>query len=138
MFVDADKRMMAGTAEMFRELGVRDVVTAEFLSGKQVSKEEYVKITYDYAVTAAQAMLNANPAIGFIFLSGAGADWYRNYKSQYPNDRVEDFAPFGYEAGKVDLTAIDKADKKDREAIRAAVAATSSADFSGSFCCSSW
>jgi uncharacterized protein YbjT (DUF2867 family) len=44
------------------------------ISQTRVSKEEYVKITYDYAVTAAQAMLNANPAIGFIFLSGAGAD----------------------------------------------------------------
>lgn len=41
MFVDAEKRMMAGTAEMFRDLGIRDAVTAEFLSGRQVSKEEY-------------------------------------------------------------------------------------------------
>jgi hypothetical protein len=41
MFIDRDQQMMAGTAEMFRSLGIRDVVTAEFLSGKQVTKEEY-------------------------------------------------------------------------------------------------
>jgi hypothetical protein len=39
-----------------------------------VSREEYIRITYDYAVTAAQAILHANPAITFVFLSGAGAD----------------------------------------------------------------
>jgi uncharacterized protein YbjT (DUF2867 family) len=44
------------------------------ISQTQVSKEEYVKITYDYVVTAAQAMLSANPAIAFVFLSGMGAD----------------------------------------------------------------
>ena len=44
------------------------------ISQTQVDKEEYVRITYDYVVTAAQAMLNANPGLTFVFLSGAGAD----------------------------------------------------------------
>jgi uncharacterized protein YbjT (DUF2867 family) len=44
------------------------------ISQTQVTPDEYVKITYDYVVTAAQAMLSANPAIGFVFLSGMGAD----------------------------------------------------------------
>ena len=44
------------------------------ISQSQVKEDEYIRITYDYAVTAAQAMLNANPRITFLFLSGMGAD----------------------------------------------------------------
>ena len=44
------------------------------ISQTQVNKEEYHTITYDYCVAAADAMLKVNPAINFIFLSGAGAD----------------------------------------------------------------
>jgi len=44
------------------------------ISQTKVSKEDYFIITYDYAVTAAKAMLAANPAITFLFLSGQGAD----------------------------------------------------------------
>lgn len=44
------------------------------ISQTQVSQEEYIRITYDYAVAAAQAMLAANPAMGWVFLSGGGAD----------------------------------------------------------------
>lgn len=61
-------------------------------------------------------------------LSGPGEEWYRRYKSRYPNDKNEDFAPFGYEAARVALHAIEKAGTKDREAIRAVVAGTTSAD----------
>jgi uncharacterized protein YbjT (DUF2867 family) len=43
------------------------------ISQNQVSEKEYVKITYDYAVAAATAMLAANPSISFLFLSGHGA-----------------------------------------------------------------
>ena len=44
------------------------------ISQTKVSKEEYFKITHDYAVAAAKAMLVANPSITFLFLSGQGAD----------------------------------------------------------------
>lgn len=44
------------------------------ISQSQVSKEQYHVITYDYAMAAANAMLNANPTISFLFLSGGGAD----------------------------------------------------------------
>lgn len=44
------------------------------ISQSQVSKEEYHVITYDYAIAAAKAMLQANPVMTFLFLSGAGAD----------------------------------------------------------------
>jgi uncharacterized protein YbjT (DUF2867 family) len=39
-----------------------------------VTKEEYIKLTYDYTIAAAEAMLKANPNITFVFLSGMGAD----------------------------------------------------------------
>lgn len=61
-------------------------------------------------------------------LAGAGADWYSRYKSRWSNDDNEDFAPFGYEAARVAIHGIAQAGKKDREAVRAAVASTSSAD----------
>ena len=44
------------------------------ISQFQVSVEEYQVITVDYTVAAAEAMLRANPAITFLFLSGEGAD----------------------------------------------------------------
>ena len=36
-----DQRIMAGTAEMLRELGIRDEVTANFLRGEGVTPQEY-------------------------------------------------------------------------------------------------
>jgi uncharacterized protein YbjT (DUF2867 family) len=44
------------------------------ISQTLVSKEEYIKITYDYTLAAAEAILSANPRIAFVFLSGMGAD----------------------------------------------------------------
>jgi uncharacterized protein YbjT (DUF2867 family) len=44
------------------------------VSQLQVSKEEYITITYDYTMAAAKAMLAANPKIWFVFVSGEGAD----------------------------------------------------------------
>ncbi len=44
------------------------------ISQTQVSKEQYEIITYDYTIAAAKALLEAQPNICFIFLSGAGAD----------------------------------------------------------------
>ena len=44
------------------------------ISQLQVSKQQYAVITYEYTIAAAKAMLEANPSIHFIFLSGNGAD----------------------------------------------------------------
>jgi len=44
------------------------------ISQSLVTKEEYIKLTHDYALAAAKAMLEANPQITFMFLSGMGAD----------------------------------------------------------------
>jgi branched-chain amino acid transport system substrate-binding protein len=71
-------------------------------------------------------------------MSGPGEVWYRQYKARYPNDENENFAPFGYEAAKVALRAIEKAGKKDREAIRSAVATVSSDDLPGEHILGSW
>ncbi len=61
--------------------------------------------------------------------------WYNSYQQRWPNDSNEDFAPFGYEAGKVAITAIGKVGLQGsrslddyREAIRAAVAGIKSSD----------
>lgn len=40
----------------------------------QVSKQQLAVITYDYTIAAAKAMLEVNPSIHFVFLSGNGAD----------------------------------------------------------------
>ena len=71
-------------------------------------------------------------------LSGAGADWYAKYKSRFPRDENEDFAPFGYEAAKVAISAIERAGSKDREAIRAAVAQTNSDMLTGAHILGDW
>lgn len=44
------------------------------ISQLQVTKSQYAVITYDYAVAAAKAMLEVNPDIHFVFLSGNKAD----------------------------------------------------------------
>lgn len=53
------------------------------ISQSQVKKEEYIVITYDYAIAAAKAMLAANPGIKFIFLSGDGADQNEKARSLF-------------------------------------------------------
>ena len=71
-------------------------------------------------------------------LTGPGADWYQRYISRYPNDDNKDFAPFGYEAARVAISAIERAGKKDREAIRAAVADTDTSLLEGDDILGEW
>jgi uncharacterized protein YbjT (DUF2867 family) len=49
------------------------------VSQSQVSEQEYITITYGYALAAAKEVLNNNPNGTFVFLSGEGAD--QNEKS---------------------------------------------------------
>ncbi|MBA4167493.1 MAG: NAD(P)H-binding protein [Chitinophagaceae bacterium] len=44
------------------------------ISQSRVSKSQYYTITHDYVVAAAKAMLEANPEMTLLFLSGQGAD----------------------------------------------------------------
>lgn len=53
----------------------------------QVSKAQLAVITYDYTIAAAKAMLDVNPSIHFVFLSGNGAD--RKEKSSVPFARLK-------------------------------------------------
>lgn len=48
------------------------------ISQNAVSKEEYIKITYDYALAVAKQMIASNPSIRFLFLSGEGASSEEN------------------------------------------------------------
>lgn len=41
---------------------------------KQVSADEYQRITHDYALAAARAFANLSPGMRFLHLSGEGAD----------------------------------------------------------------
>ena len=58
-------RELAGTDVCFFCLGIS-------AAGK--SEEAYRRITFDFTVAAAQAVLDANPNATFIYISGAGAD----------------------------------------------------------------
>ena len=71
-------------------------------------------------------------------LAGPGAGWYQQYISRYPNDAAPNFAPFGYEAARVAISAIERAGTKDREAIRRAVAETSTGLMSGGHILGEW
>jgi nucleoside-diphosphate-sugar epimerase len=44
------------------------------ISQNAVNESEYIKITHDYTLAAAQAMASVNPDMRFIFISGMGAD----------------------------------------------------------------
>lgn len=61
-------------------------------------------------------------------LTGRGAEFYKNYKAKF-NSEPEVYAVYGYEAGRAAVDAIRRAGKKDREAVRQAVAQTK--DFDG-------
>ena len=61
-------------------------------------------------------------------LTGAGQQWYQKYKQQF-NSEPEAYAGYGYESMKVALDAINRANKKDRAAVRDAIFATR--NFSG-------
>jgi branched-chain amino acid transport system substrate-binding protein len=60
-------------------------------------------------------------------LAGKGAEFVARYKQRYGKD-PEAYAIYGYAAARVALGALGKAGKKDREAIRQAVAGYSEAD----------
>jgi branched-chain amino acid transport system substrate-binding protein len=71
-------------------------------------------------------------------LTGPGQAWYDRYIAAWPNDDNKDFAPFGYEAARVAISAIAHANKKDRDAIRAAVAQTNSDNLGGESILGKW
>ena len=90
------------------------------------------------AATSAGPVLATLVGLPASKLTGDGAAWYQQYISRYPSDESPDFAPFGYEAAKVVISAIERAHTKDREAIRAAMAVTTSDDLPGQHILGKW
>jgi branched-chain amino acid transport system substrate-binding protein len=66
-------------------------------------------------------------SLPFEQLTGKGADVYRAYKDKYKTEPTA-YALYAWEAGAVAIDAIKRAGVKDREKIRAAVAATKNFD----------
>jgi branched-chain amino acid transport system substrate-binding protein len=60
-------------------------------------------------------------------LTGKGAEFVQRYRERFKSE-PEAYAIYGYVCGQVALDAIEKAGKKDREAIRAAMAQVSQTD----------
>jgi branched-chain amino acid transport system substrate-binding protein len=125
MQTSPDLVFFGGNASSHPDLVLRDLRNAGF-NGSFMGADAMISQTFIDNVNqtgSADVPIYATlPGLPASRLTGPGADWYRQYKSRYPNDNGEDFAPFGYEAAKVALRAIEKAGKKDREAIRQAVA----------------
>jgi len=84
----------------------------------------YEQAFIDDAGDASEGVYITFGGVGASKLTGKGADWYQAYKAKYGSE-PEAYASYGYEAAKVALDAITRAGSKDREAIRAAVFATS-------------
>jgi len=64
----------------------------------------------------------------FEHMTGRGAEIYKLYKDRYKLEPTS-YALYAWEAGEVVIEGIKRADAKDREKIRAAIAATK--DFDG-------
>ncbi|KAJ7364731.1 hypothetical protein DFH08DRAFT_839846 [Mycena albidolilacea] len=54
--------------------GADGCVWAQGISQTQVSKDEYIRITYDYPLAAAKAFSTLNNKFNFVYVSGEGAD----------------------------------------------------------------
>jgi len=101
--------------------------TGTFLGGDSMIEQQFIDEAGE-GTTPVYATLVGLPAKKL-------QPWYDTYKQRWSDDKNEDFAPFGYEAGKVAITAISKVGPQGsrslddyREAIRAAVAAVKSSD----------
>lgn len=89
--------------------------------------------TFEKAFITSAGRDNVQPEAGGVYitfgglpsekLTGRGAEFVAKYKAQY-GEMPEAYAVYGYEAARVLLDAIDRAETKDRAAILAAVAAT--------------
>jgi uncharacterized protein YbjT (DUF2867 family) len=44
------------------------------VSSAGMTEQEYTRITFDYTMEAARSLLNANPEMAFLYVSGAGTD----------------------------------------------------------------
>jgi branched-chain amino acid transport system substrate-binding protein len=105
--------------------------TGAFMGADGIADDEFIKRDQEYGLRSNGQIYATLPGLPAATLTGPGAEWYQRYKLLYPDDTNEDFAPFGYEAARVAISAIERAGKKDREAIRAAVAQTNTSLLKG-------
>jgi len=54
--------------------GASGIVWAQGISQTKVNKEEYIRITHDYPISAAKAMSSLSDRFNFVYVSGEGAD----------------------------------------------------------------
>ena len=109
-----------------------------FMGGDGIADDLFISNAQSNGVVTQGDVYSTLVGLPAAKLTGAGAAWYQRYKQKYPNDDNEDFAPFGYEAAKVALSAIQRAGTKDREKIREAVAATGTAQIQGDHILGEW
>ncbi|MEO8285918.1 MAG: branched-chain amino acid ABC transporter substrate-binding protein [Chloroflexota bacterium] len=113
--------------------------TGAFMGADDIAGGSFIQSATDAGIDINQGEIYASlVGLPASKLTGAGASWYQRYKQQYPDDAAPDFAPFGYEAAKVALSAIERAGNKNREAIRQAVAATGTDQISGDHILGDW
>ncbi len=104
-----------------RAAGMTDV---KFMGPDGIFTEGFI----DAAGAAAEGAYATFGGLPASQLKGKGAEWYQRFKQQY-NEDPEAYAVYAYEAASVALNAIDRAGKKDRQAILEAVRNTK--DFNG-------
>ncbi|HUS17935.1 MAG TPA: ABC transporter substrate-binding protein, partial [Chloroflexia bacterium] len=103
--------------------------TGSFMGADGIGNDDFIKQAA--GATNGGGIFSTLVGLPAAQLKDAGHDWYLKYSARFPEDKNPDFAPFGYEAGKVAIHAIAQVNRKDREAVRAAVAATKSDDLPG-------
>lgn len=91
-FVHRDYLNYAAAAEAFR--GVDACLFCLGVSVTQVSKEDFVRISHDYAVAAAQTLKARSPEAAFDYISGAGTNaegraFWAKVKGQTENELME-------------------------------------------------
>lgn len=122
---------------LFRDLR-NSGYSGAFMSADDLAGGTFIKQLEEINLQADDKVYTTLVGLPAAKLSGPGADWYKRYKSRHPNDSNEDFAPFGYEAGRVALSAIAVAKEKDRETIRQIVAGTGTAQLTGDNILGDW
>jgi uncharacterized protein YbjT (DUF2867 family) len=91
-FVHTNYLDYAAVTEAFR--GVDACLFCLGISVTQVSKEEFVKISHDYAIAAAKALKAESPEASFHYISGAGTRaesraFWAKVKGQTENELME-------------------------------------------------
>jgi len=94
--------------------------TIQFMGPDGVVTQDFIPAA---GADVSEGILGTVAGVPYQNLQGKGAAFYTNYKTKF-NGEPDPYAIYGYDAMNAALAAIEKAGKKDRAAILAAVAAT--------------